>query len=113
MNYPGAIIFVNNDLTDQVKGVMSSQLFLTEIITIDDFSNRLSQDPDYISLVHNLNLRLLVIYSEPNADLQSLADVVLFVKTGLASILYNKLGPPGQTYPVATLHLYQLIPTSP
>lgn len=113
MNFPSAIIFVNNDLTDQVKGVLSSQLFLDQIIDGYTFDGYVATIPNYVNLIHAQQKRILVIRDFWTDTNRNLADVVIFIKMGLASIEFNKFGPPGQTYQVANLNIYQLIPPTP
>ena len=113
MNFPSAIIFVNNDLTDQVQQVLSSQLFIHQILDGYTFDGYVNSIPNYVNQVHSQQLRILVIRDFWSQTNRELADVVIFIKMGLASILYNKFGPPGQTYPVANVNIYQLLPPSP
>jgi hypothetical protein len=113
MRFPGAIIFVNNDLTDQVKSVLKSQLFLSDIITGEEFDARISSDPNYVNVIKNSFQRVLVIRSFWDHTNRELADVAIFIKNGLAYIEKNNFGPPEQTYQVAKLNIYQLIPATP
>ncbi len=104
-----AIIFVNNDLTPQVQGVLIQQLFINEIIDGYEFDDRVLADPNYPQTIHLNNLKILVkrpFYEHTNREL---ADVAIFVKAGLAAVEYNKYGPPGLTLPVARLYLNELI----
>jgi hypothetical protein len=109
MRLPSAIILVNNDLTDQVKSVLQSQLFISEIISGEEFDARVSADPNYVNIVHNSFQRILVIRSFREETNRELFDIAIFVKAGLACIEKNNFGPPGRTYPVAKLSIYQLI----
>lgn len=113
MNFPSAIIFVNNDLTDQVQQVLSTQLFLDQIIDGYVFDGYVNSIPNYVNTIHAQQKRILVIRSLWEHDNRELADIVIFIKMGLASILKNKFGPPGQTYQVANLNIYQLFPPTP
>lgn len=104
-----AIIFVNNDLSGNVQEVLMRQLFIHEAMTGTEFDARVSGNPSYPEEVHLNNLRILVIrsfYEETNRDL---ADVVIFIKAGLASIEANKFGPPGLTLPVDHLYLHEIL----
>jgi hypothetical protein len=105
---PAAIIFVNMDLVDQVRQHIVTQLHISEAIDGYTFDQRLIDDPQYICRIKGLNQRILV--ERPYTELQnrSEADVVIFVKNGLASILQNNFGPPRQTFPVVNLYWGQL-----
>ncbi len=68
----------------------------------------MANDPNYPDVVHQLNERLLVIRDFREETNRNAADVVVFVKNGLAAIEQNKFGPPGQTYQVKNLYWGQL-----
>jgi hypothetical protein len=110
MQIPGAVIFVNNDLTDQVEGVLIIQLYIDETITDTEFDNRIIDDPNYANVVRNSHRRLLVIrktfHDYTNRDL---ADIVIFIKSGLAYVEKNNFGPPSLTLPVVILHMETLL----
>lgn len=110
MRYPGAVIFVNNDLTEQVKGVLAQQLRIFESMTGTEFDARVAADPNYPSIMKNQGLRILIIrdFWAPHTN-RTLCDIAIFVKNGLAYIEENKFGPPGQAYPVANLHINKLV----
>lgn len=108
-NIPSAIIFVNNDLSQSVEDTLKLQLRIDEVMSGTEFDARIAADPNYPDLVHLNGLRIMIIRSFRELDNRSLADIVIFVKAGLAAIEANKFGPPGKTYPVATLTIYQLI----
>lgn len=110
---PPAIIFVNNDLTEQVLGILKSQLFITELIDGYEFDLRVLSDPNYPDIIHLNNIRLLVIRSFNELNNRNLADVAIFVKAGLLSIEYNKFGPHGQTFPVDRINIYKLLKDYP
>ena len=104
-----AIIFVNNDLPLSIQSSLTTQLMLTEIIDGYEFDKRVTVDPNYPTEVHLNNLRVLVMRPLSDFTNRNLADIVIFIKAGLAYIEFNKNGPPGQTYPIARLQLEQLI----
>lgn len=107
---PPAIIFVNQDITDAIKNVLIEQLYIDETITITDFEQRLLGDSDYVSTVHNNGNRLLVIVADfRNYSQRNLADIVIFVKQGLATVLKNNYGPPGLAIPISNINIYQLL----
>ncbi len=117
---PGFVIFANDDLVDQIKNVLRSQLFLDEIISGDDFDGYVLADgysvtdgeifqSDYVDGLKSKKKRVLVVRSFTNLQNKQLADVVIFIKAGLASIQKNNFGPPMQTYPVSSLTLINLL----
>lgn len=109
---PAAIIFVNNDLTDNVKSAIQRQLFITETMTGAEFDARVEADPNYVQISHSTGSRLLVVRPFTELTNRTHADIVLFIKAGLASVLANKFGPPGKTYAVEHMYLSQLTHTS-
>jgi hypothetical protein len=105
---PAAIVFVNHDLVDEVRGWIVKQLHIDEAIDGATFDARVAGDPSYVDKVHQLNLRVLVERPFNDYNNRQLADVAIFVKNGLAAIEVNKFGPPGGTYPVLNLYWGQL-----
>jgi|SRR3990172_2242913 len=100
---PSAVIFVNNDLVDSVRDMLVRQLHINEAITGAEFDSRLASNPNYIKILKQLNMRLLVERSYLELQNRELADVVMFVKLGEAAILKNRFGPPVETFPVINL----------
>lgn len=100
---PSAIIFCNNDLTVNVESMLVKQLYIDEVIDGYIFDARLEANASYLAQVKAAHQRLLVIRPFTELDNRTLADVVIFIKAGLASIEENKFGPPNQTYPVVNL----------
>lgn len=105
---PPAIIFVNDDLVDQVKGVIQRQLYITETIFGTEFDARLLADPNYPDAIHGNDIRLLVIRPFTETNNRDKADLVLFCKAGLASVLQSNFGPPGVTYSIDRMYLTQI-----
>jgi hypothetical protein len=103
-----AIIFVNDDLTPNVEAALQRQLFITDTMTGAEFDARVAADPNYPNIVHLQNAVILVIRSFYDFTNRSLADIVIFVKAGLASVEASKVGPPGLTLPVDRLYLNEL-----
>lgn len=104
MILPSAIIFCNNDLTDNVKNKIIKQLFITDVLDGYVFDGYQAADPTFADTVKKQDRRMLVIRSFQETANRELADVVIFVKAGLAAILKNNWGPPGVTYPVINLY---------
>ncbi len=107
---PPAIIFVNSDLNASLQSKIQSQLQIHETISGQEFDNRIIVDPNYKTNVELNGLRVLVIRdSFHDLTNRTLADVVIFVKNGLAYIEKNNFGPPGQSYSVDKLNIYNLL----
>ena len=52
MDLPSAVIFINNDLNDQTLATLHNQLFINEIISAEEFNDRIIADPNYINNIH-------------------------------------------------------------
>lgn len=106
---PPAIIFVNNDLSNQVKNMLITQLKIDQVFDGYTFDQTVAADPSWVTNIKNIHeQRILVIRPLYEMTNRELADVVGFVSHGLISIEYNKFGPPGITYPVSKIHWGQL-----
>lgn len=101
---PSAIVMVNQDLTAQVRAHIIKQLHISEAVFGAEFDSRIEADPDYVNVVKSQNMRILVERPYTELDNRTEADVVIFIKNGLASVLKNNFGPPGKTFPVLNLH---------
>jgi len=110
--FKSAVIFVNADLTDNVKAVIQRQLYINDTITGTEFDLRLVADPNYVDVVHADRLRVLVIRPFTELTNRDKADIVLFCKAGLASVESSKVGPPGQTYQIDRMYWSQFFFTS-
>lgn len=110
MNLPGAIIFINKDINDGIRSLLITQLFINDVMDGNTFDGYVSMDPGYVNRIHGSNLRVLVI-RESFRDFtnRELADVVIFIKNGMASVEENKLGPPRPQFPLQNLTIYQLL----
>lgn len=110
MDMPSAIIFVNGDMNDAVQTTLMTQLEINELITFSEFNARVSVDSNYPFNVHSNKLRVLVVLPTfQDYTNRDLADIVLFVKQGLASVEKNNFGPPGLTLPTIRLNIWNLI----
>ncbi len=101
---PSAIIFVNNDLTDNTQDHLVRQLQISEVIDGAIFDARVAADEEYPAKIKQLNLRLMVVRSFDELTNRDLADVVIFVKNGMAAVESSNLGPPGQSYSLLNLN---------
>lgn len=135
MQPPSAIIFINDSITTATLGVLSTdtgvqpnntvsgntpypstvggidvQLQVYETMWFDEFNARVAADPNYPTSIHLNGLRILVIlpnfHCHTNRDL---ADIVIFVKQGVASIEKCKFGPPGWSLDVQRLNIWNLV----
>lgn len=96
------------------------QLFIDDTMTKAEFDARVTADPNYPTIIHLRGMRILVILPTFRDDVnRELADVVIFLHQGLADVECNRLawpghghpavGPPGQSYPVQRLNIYELL----
>ena len=102
MIYPSAIIFVNNDLTENVKDMIERQLNISETLDGYVFDNYVLS-ATYLDDIRKDFKRILVIRSFEELDNRNLADIVCFVKNGLIAIEENKFGPHRGTFPIVNL----------
>jgi hypothetical protein len=107
---PAAIIFVNNDLNDLIISILRDQLYLDDLITLEEFNERVEVDPNYVFLVHSMGLRVLVILDTfQDFTNRQLADICLFIKNGLAYRLEGNNGPPRECYSIYNLNIENLL----
>ncbi len=110
MALPTAIIFVNADLNDTLKATLQSQLYINQTITDIQFDEVVAVDPTFPDQIHLNGARVLVIRQNfMDKTNFKLADVVIFVKQGVATVSKNNLGAPEQTYPIERLNIYELL----
>ena len=105
---PGAIIMVNNDLSNNIKNMLITQLHIDESITGQTFDLRLAANPNYSNNIRAMQRRLLVIRDLQDINNRTEMDVVIFIKNALASIVTNCFGIPGATHLVKNLYWGQL-----
>lgn len=105
---PAAIVLVNDDLVDNVRDHIAKQLHIDEIIDGYTLDNRVIADATYNATVKANNQRILVIRPFTNTNNRDQMDVVLFVKSALASVQKNNFGPPGKTFQVVNLYWGQI-----
>ena len=110
MLVPPAILFINYDITNDQLNNLSKQLFVNESITKQEFDNRIIADPNYPQVIHNQNLRILVLLpSLQDVSNRDAADVVMFIKQGLICIEKNKLGPHGDCFQQDRVNIWQIL----
>jgi hypothetical protein len=103
-----AIIFVNNDILTSINDMLVKQLFIDEVIDGYTLDQRVAADSNYASSVVRLRQKIMVVRSFSELTNRDIADVVIFVAGGLATVEVNKFGPPGATFAVVNLHWAQL-----
>jgi hypothetical protein len=110
---PSLIIFVNTELFSDgyysTQQNLVNQLYITEVLDGYEYDQRITADPNYPTVVHLTGKRLLILRDFSDLTNRETADIVMFVKHGLAAVETSKVGPPGVTYPVKNLNLYHLI----
>ena len=79
----------------------------------DEFDGYVASDAYFISDIYITNQRILVLRDLQDHTNRELADIVVFFKEALASVLCNKYGPPNRTYPIAYITLPQLFDRCP
>lgn len=104
MPLPSGIIFVNNDIVDQIRDTLIKQLFITSTLDGYEYDAYVEASPSWTETIRNTNQRIMVIRSFHELQNRETADVVIFVTHGVASIEKNNFGPPGFTQRVAELH---------
>ena len=73
------------------------------------FDGIIATNPNFPMNVHDDGYRILVLRDLHDYTNRTTADLILFAKNGLVSVLYNKYGPPGATLPIARAYLTALI----
>lgn len=107
---PPAIIYLNPDsISEQVLSVFVRQLFITQVLDAAAFDGYVAMDGYYTQRLHQDGYRVLVLRDLHDQTNRNLADIVLFGKVGLVSVLVNKVGPPGLTLPINQVYLTALI----
>lgn len=110
MQLPSGVIFVNADLNAISLSTLQTQLYINDTMTGAEFDARVAADPNYPTIVHLQDIRILVVRPDFH-DLtnRTLADVVIFVKQGLATILKNNFGPPTLALNIQRFTIYDLL----
>jgi len=102
------VCFVNDNISANIQSVLTEQLFLTDVISIDEFALRVINNPNYVSIVHGAGLRVMVLKKIYDTRYNDLADIILYCKDGLISVESNKIGPPGITFEIKNIQIYNL-----
>ena len=109
-NLPYALIFINNALSPNELLKIQSQLYISETISFNEFNSRINIDENYLFEIKSQFLRILVLcdYLSDHTNRQ-FADIVIFVKQGLVSLLKNNFGPPNLTLSVERINIFDLL----
>lgn len=106
MEYPGAIIFCNANISESSLSLIKLQLFVNQTISLDQF---ILDSSNYISL-SKLNQRILVLIDDfENTELRETADVLIYIKMGLVTILKNNFGPCGISLDINKVYIHKLL----
>lgn len=108
--FPSAIILVNEDISPSVKKHLVRQLHISEVMDGYTFDGYVA-DGYYLEDIKKYNKRIMVTRTfDSRGDVSTwiLADVVVFIKQGLASVEQNKFGPHSISYPVLKLNWHYL-----
>ena len=100
---PGAILMVNNDLSDVTQQRLMAQLSISEAILGEEFDVRYAGNPEYPKAIRVLRQRLMVIRSFQDKTNAHEMDVLCYVKNDLISVCRNCFGPPGSTKPIKNI----------
>jgi hypothetical protein len=110
MNVPGAIIFINADINPLVQSTLTTQLYINEAMSFDEFNARVAGDPNYPTNIHLQETRILVILPTfRDTTNRALADLVLFYNQGQVTVEKNNFGPPGLSLPIDRINIYELL----
>jgi hypothetical protein len=119
-----AIIFINDHTNNGVLNLLPTtdepnpsaisrlalQLEINEIMSFHEFNARVAVDPNYPNIVHLMDLRILVVlHNFRDQTNRHLADIVIFLKAGLAAVERCKNGSPGFTIPAEIINIFNLI----
>ena len=102
-----AIVFVNNDLSESAETHLVRLLHISDVVTGEEFDGYVEADSTYLDTLRMMGMRVMVVRTfldRADVSTWTLADVVIFVKNGLAAVECNKFGPPGLTLPVINLY---------
>jgi len=107
---PAAIIFINQDISEDQKIFIGKQLHVLETMTKQEFDMRVSVDPNYPAIIRAMKERVLVILTtfQDTVNRQH-ADAVLFFKAGLAYIENKNVGPPKLAIDLQRLDIYAIL----
>jgi hypothetical protein len=110
MLIPGILYFANNDLGDVALANLQGQLNIDEVISNDEFVLRIAADPNYPVVIKLNQLRVLVLYPayDQNNSNKCLADILLFIRQGMAYVLDRVTGCPGLAMATNKLNMFNL-----
>jgi len=92
--FPNVIIFCNDDLTIVTQNFLIQQLQLSAIMSGASFDALYAANPNYKQTLYQTNSRILVTRDLSDHTNRHVADVVLFIKGAMSSVLLDGYGPP-------------------
>jgi hypothetical protein len=106
---PPFVMFVNNDLSDQVKSVFVRQFYLSEIMTGAQFDGYVASIDGYVQTLYIDGYRVMVERDLSDHTNRQLANITVFYKNGLLSVLKDGYGPPTLELPLDRVSFTNLI----
>lgn len=104
-----AIIFVNDNISDNIQAMLVRQLYITDVLDGYVFDENTANDSNYPANLKLLNKRALVKITFQTQNNREFADVVCFASNGLIAVLKNKVGPPERTFSIVNLDWNKLL----
>ncbi len=106
---PPAIIMINPDINDDIRGILKRQLYINEIISGAEFDRRFASDGYYKETAYLTKGRVLVERTFLDPTNRDKMDLVLYFANGLLSIERTIFqSPPRASFPLETSYLSQL-----
>ena len=128
---PAALIFVNSDLNDLIRELLLTQLFISKgsdgysdgypannyaVMSGAQFDGYYAANPNYVNKIHGSGTRVLVIRDilrdktiVDGTKNYPLADIFLFIKSGLAYVEKNNFGPPRLALSIYDMTIYDFL----
>lgn len=107
---PAGILGINFNIDGYVISSLVSQLFIDQTWTADEFNDIITSDPSYVDAVHLNNLRVLVLLEDMREQTNyQYLDAVMYYSSGLLYMECSKVGPPGQTFDLQRINIYDLL----
>lgn len=101
---PPAIIFVNQDISQNTRAHLEKQLFITESYFGEQFDVIYANNPDLKKDLMINNERIMVFRSFDDYTNRKVADIAMFVSRGLINVEKNNFGPPNLSLPVSSIY---------
>jgi len=102
------VAFVNDNISESIQTVLMQQLMLSEILSMEEFTLRIQNNPNYADIVRGLGQRIVVLKKMYDKSYNDVADIILFCRNGLIAVESSKIGPPGITFEIKNIQIFQL-----